>query len=242
VRGGAILHFCARDLQIGLIGKGGEAELETSCRPEQSARMTRITSTFALAALMTIAFATCRHFQSEAHPLYEGDVLPSAEVANLSGPVAKVDGVNVSHMGSLFALLPGCHIVELPTQIGEGTTSGAWSENIGHVSYALAMKAGHLYAINTELKPGSSVSVGNAAVGGVKVTATERDSDGKVIAKLSPIHTKGDIESCRAADASLHAPSVTPQQRDAIVAPKDPPSAAAPTPPVDGGAGGAAQP
>jgi len=203
--------------------------------------MTRIASTFALAAVLTIAFATCRHFQYDAHPLYEGEVLPAAEVAKLSGPIAKVDGVDVSHMGSLFALLPGCHIVELPTELGGGTSSGAWSVNIGHVSYALAMKAGRLYVIDTELQPGSSASVGNASVGGVKVTATERDADGKAIAKLARVHTKGDIESCRAADA-MRARPARPQQRDAGVAPKKPPSAAAPTSPVDGGAGGVAHP
>jgi hypothetical protein len=234
-RGGAILHFCARDLQIGFIGSGDEGELETASRPEQSARMTRIASTFALAAVLTIAFATCRHFQYDAHPLYEGEVLPAAEVAKLSGPIAKVDGVDVSHRGSLFALLPGCHIVELPTQLGEGTSNGAWSVNIGHVSYALAMKAGRLYAIDTELQPGSSASTGNASVGGVKVTATERDVDGKAIAKLSRVHNKRDIESCRAADASLRVPSTKTQDRDASIAPRDRPPAAAQTSAIDGG-------
>jgi hypothetical protein len=222
------------------MGWGGEAELETGCGAEQSARMTRTASTFALAAVLTLAFATCRHFQYDAHPLYEGEVLPGTEVAKLSGPLAKVDGVDVSHLGTLFALLPGCHIVELPTQLGEGTSSGAWSVNIGHVSYAMVMKAGRLYAIDTELEPGSSASTGNASVGGVKVTATERDADGKVLAKLPRIQTKGDIASCRATDASLRARPARPQQRDAGVAPSEPP--AAPSAPVDGGAGGAAQP
>jgi hypothetical protein len=201
--------------------------------------MPRIASTFALAAVLTIAFATCRHFQYDAHPLYEGDVRPAAEVAKLSGPIAKVDGVDVSHMGSLFALLPGCHIVELPTQLGEGTTSGAWSVNIGHVSYALAMKAGHFYVINTELLPGSSASTGNASVGGVKVTAAERDADGKVIAKLAKVRSKADIESCQAADASLRAPTTPAFHPDASIAPKAPASATQ-TPSIDGGA--AAQP
>jgi hypothetical protein len=204
--------------------------------------MTRIASTFALAATLIVAFASCRHFQADAHPLYEGDARPAAEVATLSGPIAKVDGVDVSHVGSLFALLPGCHIVELPTQLGGGTSSGAWSVSIGHVSYAFAMKAGHLYAIDTELQPGSSASMGNASVGGVKVTATEREADGKVITKLAKIRSKADIQSCEAADADLRAPSPKPQQRDASIAPKDPSSAAAQTSPVDGGAGGVAQP
>jgi hypothetical protein len=198
--------------------------------------MTRIASMFVLAAALTVAFASCRHFQADAHPLYEGDVRPAAEVATLSGPIAKVDGVDVSHMGSLFAILPGCHIVELPTQLGGGTPSGAWSVSIGHVSYAFAMKAGHFYAIDTDLQPGSSASMGNASVGGVKVTATERAADGKVIAKLAKIRTKADIESCEAADAGLRAPAPKPQQRDASIAPKDPTPAAAPTAPVDGGA------
>ena len=57
----------------------------------------------------------------------------------------------------------------------------------------------------------------------MKVTAAERDADGKVTAKLAKVRSKADIEGCQAADASLRAPS------------KDPSTATAPTSPIDGG-------
>jgi hypothetical protein len=151
----------------------------------------------------------------------------------LSGPVAKVDGVDVSRLGSMFALLPGCHIVELKSKIGEGTSGGAWSEEIGHVVYAFQMKAGHLYAIDTEVRPGGADSVGNASVGGIKLRAVEQDANGKVLAKLSRVRSNADIERCRAADADLRATPEAAAQTDASIAPAAP--AATSRPSLDAG-------
>lgn len=201
--------------------------------------MTRIASTLAMVVTLTIAVATCRHFQYEAHPLYEGEPRPTADVAKLSGPVAKVDGMDVSHLGSLFALLPGCHVVELPTTLGQGTSTGAWSATIGHVSYAFAMKPGHLYVIETHTLPGNAASVGNAVVGGVKVTAVERDSDGNLVAKLAQVRSRADVEKCRTEDDKLRAQQ-KPAVRPDVARPLPPPPVSAPTTgpmsPMDAGA------
>jgi hypothetical protein len=198
--------------------------------------MTRIASTSALAWIMFAS--SCRSLGYEAHPLYEGEPRSSAEVARLSGPVVKVDGVDVSRLGSLFALLPGCHIVELKSKIGAGTAGGAGSEEIGHVVYAFQMKAGHLYAIDAETRPGGADSVGNASVGGVKLRAVEQDASGKVVAKLSRVRSNADIERCRAADANLRATAEDQEatQTDASIAPTTAPAAMSrPSLPVDAG-------
>jgi hypothetical protein len=196
--------------------------------------MTRIASTVALAGL--VATTSCRHFQNGADNLYEGEPRPSAEVARLAGPIAKVDGVDVSELGPIFALLPGCHIVELRPKIGEGSANGAWSADIGRVVYALPMKAGRLYVIDAELKAGgSSNSVGNASVGGVRVRAVEEDGEGNVVAKFSKAKTKADIERCREADASLRPkPAEAAPQADASIAPSASPAASS-RPGVDAG-------
>jgi hypothetical protein len=195
--------------------------------------MSRIAFTLALAGL--VVAGSCRHFQRDAHPLYEGDPRPSAEVARLSGPIAKVDGVDVSDKGALFALLPGCHIVELRKKIGEGSGNGAWTEEIGRVVYAIPMKAGHVYVIDAELKAGGSTSsVGNSGIGDVKLRAVEQDAEGNVVAKLSKARTKADTQKCREADASLRAqPDQAESPADASIAPPATTSRAAVA--VDGG-------
>lgn len=192
--------------------------------------MTRVVSGFALACML----ASCRHFQSDADRLYEGEPRPPAEVAKLAGPIAKVDGVDVSELGPIFALLPGCHIVQLRSKIGEGTATGAWSEEIGRVIYAFPMRAGYLYVVDAELQAGGSASsVGNAGIGGVKLRAVEEDADGKVVAKFSKVRSKADVEKCREADASLRPkPEEARAQADASIAA---PAVAASRLAVDGG-------
>ena len=115
----------------------------------------------------------------------------------LSGPIATVDGVDVSHQGALFSLLPGCHVVVLQSQIGEGGVSGAWSVDIPRHVYAFRMTAGNSYVVNVRLLPGNH-AVGTANVGGVKLTAVEQDSQGKQIGKIEPARGEEDIAACQA--------------------------------------------
>lgn len=151
-----------------------------------------------LAGLLVAAGGTaCSHFQPAAHPLYPGPARPPGEVARLSGPVARVDGVDVSGQASSYTLLPGCHVVELQSRIGEGSLSGAWSAEVRHRFYAFKMQAGHSYEIDAQLQPGN-YSLGTGTVGGVKIKAVERDARGSVLGAIAPVRTAAEARACRA--------------------------------------------
>jgi hypothetical protein len=151
-----------------------------------------------LAGLLAAAGGvTCSHFPSAVHPLYSGPARLAGEVATLTGPVARVDGADVSRLGSSFALLPGCHVVELQKKIGEGSTGGAWSAELGHMVYALQMKAGYSYEIAAQLQAGNG-GVGNGTVSGAKLTAVERDARGRVQGTVAPVRNDADVQACRA--------------------------------------------
>ena len=47
--------------------------------------------------------------------------LPPNQVADLNGPIGKIDGREVNGLGGRFDLLPGCHIVELDRQSDNGS-------------------------------------------------------------------------------------------------------------------------
>jgi hypothetical protein len=130
------------------------------------------------------------------YALYPGPALSANEVAVLSGPVATVDGVDVSRQGTVFSLLPGCHVVMLQSEIGEGGVSGAWSEHIRRQAYVFHMRAGNSYVIDVRLLPGNH-SVGTANVGGVKILAFEQDGSGKKLASIAPAR-KDEIAACQA--------------------------------------------
>jgi hypothetical protein len=149
------------------------------------------------ASVLVAIVAACGHFQPTSQPLYPGPSRPAGEVARLSGPIAKVDGVDVSRLGGSFDLLPGCHVVELKRKVGEGSVGGAWSADLGHVTYALRMRAGQSYEINIRLQAGNSASVGNATVGAASVEAVERDASGKTVANLLPARQATDIDACQ---------------------------------------------
>jgi len=151
---------------------------------------------FLVAAALAGAGVTCGHFRPAARPLYAGPVRGDAEVARLAGPIAKVDGLDVSELGGSFALLPGCHVVELRQKIGEGGVSGAWSTELRQATYAFRMKAGASYEIDVHLEPGND-SVGNANVGRARVEAVERDARGQVVANILPARRPADIEACQ---------------------------------------------
>ena len=52
---------------------------------------------------------------------------------------------------------------------GEGSTGGAWSAELGHMVYALQMKAGYSYEIAAQLQAGNG-GVGNGTVSGALST------------------------------------------------------------------------
>jgi hypothetical protein len=154
----------------------------------------------------------CGQFHAQPHPLYPKPVRPSEQTATLSGPVGKVDGLDVSKRGSLFSLLPGCHVVSLRKELGEGGVGGAWSIELPPTVYALRMQAGHSYEIQTLRSSaggaGSAVStVGNAtSAGGVKIEAVERDAEGKLVGALTPVGSVPESEACGSREGGAATP------------------------------------
>jgi hypothetical protein len=183
----------------------------------------------AIGAALALAQA-CAHVGASLHPLYGGPPRPANEVAILSGPIATVDGIDVSDR-AFFSLLPGCHVVVLQSSIGEGGVSGAWSADIPRHVYAFRMTAGHSYVIKARLLPGNH-GVGTANVGGVQVTAVEQDSEGNKIGKIKPARSEADIASCQAWGAALEDTASTQPPEEPAPQPKD---GGQPPEPGDGG-------
>jgi hypothetical protein len=164
--------------------------------------------------LAATAGAACSHFQPVPQPLYPGAARPNAEVARLSGPVATVDGLAVPEKASLFALLPGCHVVELQPRIGEGSVSGAWSAEIRHRTYVFDMKAGSSYEIDVQLQQGKD-ALGSSTVGGAKLKAVERDARGAVVATFAPARNPAEIAACRVSAEAGGEQKPEPEQQGA---------------------------
>lgn len=149
----------------------------------------------------------CAQFHAQPYPLYGEPMQPSDRVATLMGPIGVVDGKNVAKRGSLFALLPGCHVVSLRKEMSEGGLGGAWSIELPEQTYVFRMQAGHTYEIQvlrqSSVGAGSAVStVGNATpAGGVKIEAVDRDAQGKILAVVAPTRSSSEIEACAAATA-----------------------------------------
>ncbi len=160
-------------------------------------------------SVLAVAVVTCSHFQPAPHPLYPGPARSPIEVARLGGPIAKVDGADVSSLGGNFALLPGCHVVELQRKIGEGSMSGAWSRDLGHRVYAFRMRPGWSYEIAVHLQPGND-AVGNGNVGQVTVQAIERDASGKTVANVLPVRKNADVEACQQWEEDQSKPEPSP--------------------------------
>jgi hypothetical protein len=148
-----------------------------------------------LAAIVAIAgIATCAHFGPTPYPLYPNPArpLPAHQLAMLNGPVAAVDGVDVSRLGTLFSLLPGCHVVEMQENIGEGSVSGAWSATLAPRAYAFRMQPGRSYGIEIRRQTTGSI------IGWLKIDAVERDGSGAVLGHVAPLRSDAELQACRA--------------------------------------------
>lgn len=152
-----------------------------------------------LGATALASAAGCAHFQGEPRPLYAGPVLPSTETALLSGYVAKVDDVDVSHMGGPFTVLPGCHVITSRDKLGDNSPSGAWSVVMPRLTFPLRMQAGHVYEIQAR-RQGSGSETAN-----LKMSAVELDGSGKKLGEVPAAHGKADIEACRAWESEREA-------------------------------------
>lgn len=136
--------------------------------------------------------AACGLQASRGYPLYPkvGDGPGPDSVATLYGPIQTVDGLDVSRKGQTFELLPGCHVVTLQRNIGEGSANGAWAANLPALTVAFPMKPAHRYAIASAMEDTSG------PVGRVTIVAREKAPDGSTV-RIPFARSEDDILSCR---------------------------------------------
>ncbi|HZL16221.1 MAG TPA: hypothetical protein VFG23_00620 [Polyangia bacterium] len=134
----------------------------------------------------------CHSVGKSGYPLYPPSAVPPApsQIATLEGPINMVDGVNVAAKGRTFQLLPGCHIVTLERNIGEGGENGYFAANLPHITYAFEMKPGHLYKISVDIQAGS------AMMGRMHLEARETAPDGSSV-RWGRARGDSDLEDCR---------------------------------------------
>jgi hypothetical protein len=131
-------------------------------------------------------------------PLYPNAAtmrLPRDQVAQVAGPIAKIDGQEVGDMGGLFDLLPGCHVVELDRQMPASSYSVSnavyFTGQLRVVTYALRMKPGARYIIRRDMYTGSSSMSGRIVLTAREELATGAGSD------LDPAKSGDDIAACK---------------------------------------------
>jgi hypothetical protein len=119
--------------------------------------------------------------------------MPRTAVAELMGPVGKVDGRDLTEQGGTFELLPGCHVVELdrrPLNSDNLNTHVRLSGQFPLATYAIRMKAGASYIIRRDL-----VSGGTGMTIRIQLWAQEQDARGNVT-DLNPIKSVDEIHEC----------------------------------------------
>jgi hypothetical protein len=128
-------------------------------------------SLLALPLLLAGALSGCEHIgKARPVPLYPdpAEPRPPESLAHLQGPIAEVGGIDVEPYGTVFDLLPGCHVVTLRRKVGEGSVSGAWMVDLGTVIYTFHMRPGFLYTIDV------SVRFRGSSHGSMTITARTR--------------------------------------------------------------------
>ena len=136
-------------------------------------------------------------------PLYpdaESSRLPAGQVASVVGPIAMIDGRDVSQMGGWFDLLPGCHVIELQRQSSSSFILGAGGMHakLAATVYALRMKAGAHYVIQQDV-----ISGGNGS--SLRVARSAREElPGGATTDIDPVKSRDDVPACRDWAATLH--------------------------------------
>ncbi len=152
-------------------------------------------------ALLTVAVGTlslaCLHEVDETGvPLYPNGAstrLPREQLAQVTGPIGKIDEKDLTGQSGWFDLLPGCHVVELDRRVvADGyALSGAryWTGQFARTSYAIEMKAGARYVIQRQIySDGSSTRV---------ILSAREEEAGGAIAELAPARSGEEIAACR---------------------------------------------
>jgi hypothetical protein len=140
-----------------------------------------------------LLIAGCITRSGEPHPLYPDAPRPPEQVARLFGPIAAVDGQDVSRLGKSFSVLPGCHVVQLLNKVGQINTSngGGYVGITGGALFALRMRASFTYEIEVQVE---SVT---GPVGQLTIQTWERPADGSSATPLAPARTADEIGDCQ---------------------------------------------
>lgn len=155
----------------------------------------RIASPVPLAAAL-LALACHPGVAPRGLPLYSNvsaTPLPRVAVAELMGPIGKVDGRVVLNQGGAFELLPGCHVVELdrrPLNNDNLSSDVYLTGEFPPTTYAIRMKAGASYIIRRNFS-GS----GGGSMIGIQLSAQEEDASGRVT-DLNPMKSLDEIHEC----------------------------------------------
>jgi hypothetical protein len=160
---------------------------------------------FLLSLLFPVVAAFgCLASEPPAVPFYpngETARLPPNQVADLVGPIGKIDGRDVSGLGGRFDLLPGCHVVELDRHSDNSSysLSGAvyLTGSFPATTYALRMRAGSRTFIKRD-----TITEGVGATVRVVLSARE-EAPGGTVTDLSPATSMDDVEACRAWAATV---------------------------------------
>ncbi|HEX3905639.1 MAG TPA: hypothetical protein VH853_22630 [Polyangia bacterium] len=146
----------------------------------------------------------CLASEPPAVPLYPGNEstrLPPNQVADVTGPIGKIDGREVGSLGGRFDLLPGCHVVELDRQSDNGNSSltgGIYLTGSGPITiYALRMQAGARYTIQRQ------TFVEGLGVPARMVLSAREELPGGAATDLVPAKSVDDLRACKAWGATL---------------------------------------
>ena len=159
--------------------------------------MTRSSSATLAIAASALVFGCHPGADTPGVPLYPNAAttrLPRDQVAQVAGPIAKIDDQDVTGQGGLFDLLPGCHIVELERRVVTDSYALSGGVYFGGqfpmTLYALRMKPGARYIIRREIYTEGSMS-GRVALSAREELATGAASD------LEPAKTADEIAACQ---------------------------------------------
>jgi hypothetical protein len=170
----------------------------------------------ASALLLAFALSGCGHIgNARAFPLYPNPdkPRPTASLAHLQGPIGWVDAIDVEPYGTVFDVLPGCHVVTLRRKVGASDVSGAWVADLGTMTYVFWMKPDHLYTVDV------STRFRGASHGTMTITAEERDPSGTVVNVVPQARRTRDIEACQDWQAATTLAAKPPSQSHGSVSP-----------------------
>jgi hypothetical protein len=114
---------------------------------------------------LLLAVGGCLTQEQHAYPLYAGVERPHDRVGILMGPIAEVDGRDMSGKGKSFALLPGCHTFRLVRTTGQmDNISSGYVTTLPQAMLWLMVDRGHYYTFETTIHdtsgPVNAVSMG----------------------------------------------------------------------------------